>query len=84
MAVLASRAQVSTKGTQIVMGAQEGLHTSGHAHYNELQEVMRLTAPQHFLPVHGEMSFLKVRQVARPRVARWCICASSSGTPARR
>ena len=30
----------------------------GHAHQEELKEVLRLVQPQHFLPVHGEYSFL--------------------------
>eukprot|EP00238_Polyblepharides_amylifera_P002399 CAMPEP_0196596718 /NCGR_PEP_ID=MMETSP1081-20130531/87530_1 /TAXON_ID=36882 /ORGANISM="Pyramimonas amylifera, Strain CCMP720" /LENGTH=779 /DNA_ID=CAMNT_0041921845 /DNA_START=110 /DNA_END=2449 /DNA_ORIENTATION=+ len=54
--------KVAEAGTNIVMGAAEGLHTSGHAHYQELQEVLRLTQPQHFLPVHGEVSFLKAHE----------------------
>lgn len=50
---------VSSLGVQIAMGASEGLHTSGHAYRDELTEVMKLVKPQHFLPVHGEYTFLK-------------------------
>lgn len=31
---------------------------SGHAHQAELQEVLQLVKPRHFLPVHGEAAFL--------------------------
>lgn len=33
------------------------MHT-GHAYQDELMEVLRYVKPQHFLPVHGEFSFL--------------------------
>lgn len=61
------------------MGATAGLHTSGHAHYNELQEVLRLTKPQHFLPVHGEVSFLKAHaQMARENQVRSVVYLSEA------
>ncbi|KAK3275860.1 hypothetical protein CYMTET_16025 [Cymbomonas tetramitiformis] len=50
--------KVSSLGTEIVMGNQTGLHTSGHAHRGELEEILQLVRPQHFLPVHGEYAFL--------------------------
>lgn len=34
------------------------LHSSGHACRQELEEVLRLVKPHHFLPVHGEFAFL--------------------------
>uniref|UniRef100_A0A804P3R7 RNA-metabolising metallo-beta-lactamase family protein n=1 Tax=Zea mays TaxID=4577 RepID=A0A804P3R7_MAIZE len=45
-------------GPKIIMGKDSGLHTSGHAYREEL-EVLRIVKPQHFLPVHGELLFLK-------------------------
>uniref|UniRef100_A0A1D2A1R4 Metallo-beta-lactamase domain-containing protein n=1 Tax=Auxenochlorella protothecoides TaxID=3075 RepID=A0A1D2A1R4_AUXPR len=45
-------------GTQVIMGSGTNLHTSGHAYRDELEEVLRLIKPQHFLPVHGEYAFL--------------------------
>jgi ribonuclease J len=70
---------VAEKGSQVVMGATAGLHTSGHAHYNELQEVLRLTKPQHFLPVHGEVSFLKAHaQMARENQVRSVVYLSEA------
>ena len=45
-------------GATVVQGRNENLHVSGHAYQDELKEVLRLVRPQHFLPVHGEYSFL--------------------------
>ncbi|KAA6421662.1 MAG: ribonuclease J-like [Trebouxia sp. A1-2] len=56
--VMSMMNNVSALGVEIAMGAAEGLHTSGHAYRDELEEVMKLVKPQHFLPVHGEYSFL--------------------------
>ncbi|XP_058787737.1 ribonuclease J-like isoform X1 [Vicia villosa] len=51
--------RISEIGSRIVMGRNEHLHTSGHAYRGELEEVLRIVKPQHFLPVHGEYLFLK-------------------------
>lgn len=50
--------RVAGMGPTIAMGRGECLHTSGHACHDELEEVLRLVKPQHFLPVHGETAFL--------------------------
>ena len=50
--------RIAELGPEIAMSRDEGLHTSGHAYKDELEEVLRATKPQHFLPVHGEYSFL--------------------------
>lgn len=50
--------RIAELGPEIAMGRDEGLHTSGHAYRGELEEVIRLVKPQHFLPVHGEYAFL--------------------------
>ena len=50
--------RIAELGAEIAMGRDEGLHTSGHAYRGELEEVIRLVKPQHFLPVHGEYAFL--------------------------
>ncbi|GJU30255.1 RNA-metabolising metallo-beta-lactamase family protein [Tanacetum coccineum] len=55
--------RLSEIGPTIVMGKNEQLHTSGHAYREELQEVLRIVKPQHFLPVHGELLFLKEHEV---------------------
>ena len=57
---------IAQRGPSLVIGRGENLHSSGHAHQEELVEVLRLVKPQHFLPVHGEYAFLKEHeQLAR-------------------
>lgn len=51
--------RIAELGPNIAMGRADNLHTSGHAYRDELEEVIRLVKPQHFLPVHGEYAFLK-------------------------
>ncbi|MED6159724.1 hypothetical protein PIB30_044897 [Stylosanthes scabra] len=55
--------RISEIGSTIVMGKNEGLHTSGHAYRGELEEVLRIVKPQHFLPIHGELLFLKEHEL---------------------
>lgn len=47
--------RVSQFGVEIITeGAELPIHASGHAKEDELREVMRLTRPRWFLPIHGE------------------------------
>ncbi|KAF8408407.1 hypothetical protein HHK36_007559 [Tetracentron sinense] len=61
--------RISELGSTIVMGKNEGLHTSGHGYRGELvkpllkEEVLRIVKPQHFLPIHGELLFLKEHEL---------------------
>ncbi|XP_078447143.1 RNA-metabolising metallo-beta-lactamase family protein isoform X2 [Wolffia australiana] len=55
--------RISDIGATIVMGRSEGLHASGHAYQEELEEVLRIVKPQHFLPIHGELLFLKEHEL---------------------
>ncbi|KAJ0972361.1 hypothetical protein J5N97_020320 [Dioscorea zingiberensis] len=55
--------RISELGSTIVMGKNEGLHTSGHGYRGELEEVLKIVKPQHFLPVHGELLFLKEHEL---------------------
>ncbi|KAK6118095.1 hypothetical protein DH2020_048165 [Rehmannia glutinosa] len=55
--------RISEIGSTIVMGKNEMLHTSGHAYRDELEEVLRIVKPQHFLPIHGELLFLKEHEL---------------------
>ncbi|KAG0484859.1 hypothetical protein HPP92_008938 [Vanilla planifolia] len=55
--------RISELGPTIVMGKNELLHTSGHGHREELEEVLRIVKPQHFLPIHGELLFLKEHEL---------------------
>ncbi|PKA54785.1 Trihelix transcription factor GT-3a [Apostasia shenzhenica] len=55
--------RISELGSTIVMGRNELLHTSGHGYREELEEVLKIVKPQHFLPVHGELLFLKEHEL---------------------
>ncbi|KAK3040628.1 hypothetical protein RJ639_026949, partial [Escallonia herrerae] len=55
--------RISEIGSTIVMGKNEQLHTSGHAYRGELEEVLKIVKPQHFLPIHGELLFLKEHEL---------------------
>ncbi|GAV56539.1 Lactamase_B domain-containing protein/RMMBL domain-containing protein/Myb_DNA-bind_4 domain-containing protein [Cephalotus follicularis] len=55
--------RISEIGSTIVMGRNEMLHTSGHAYRGELEEVLKIVKPQHFLPIHGELLFLKEHEL---------------------
>ncbi|PSS07683.1 Ribonuclease [Actinidia chinensis var. chinensis] len=55
--------RISEIGSTIVMGKNEQLHTSGHAYRQELEEVLKIVKPQHFLPIHGELLFLKEHEL---------------------
>lgn len=51
--------RIADIGSTLVMGRNEMLHTSGHGYREELEEALQIVKPQHFLPVHGELLFLK-------------------------
>ncbi|PPD67392.1 hypothetical protein GOBAR_DD35731 [Gossypium barbadense] len=55
--------RISEIGSTIVIGRNEGLHTSGHGYRGELEEVLKIVKPQHFLPIHGELVFLKEHEL---------------------
>ncbi|XP_050259335.1 ribonuclease J isoform X3 [Quercus robur] len=55
--------RISEIGSSIVMGKNEGLHTSGHGYRGELEEILQIVKPQHFLPIHGELLFLKEHEL---------------------
>ncbi|KAL3507108.1 hypothetical protein ACH5RR_032490 [Cinchona calisaya] len=55
--------RISEIGSTIVMGKNEFLHSSGHAHREELDEVLKIVKPQHFLPIHGELLYLKEHEL---------------------
>ncbi|MQL78774.1 hypothetical protein Taro_011208 [Colocasia esculenta] len=55
--------RISDIGSNLIMGKNAGLHASGHAYYSELEEVLRMVKPQHFLPIHGELLFLKEHEL---------------------
>lgn len=52
--------RISLLGVKIVEDKFETpIHTSGHAKDEELREIMRLTRPKYFVPIHGEARHLK-------------------------
>ncbi|KAL5543944.1 hypothetical protein UlMin_007728 [Ulmus minor] len=55
--------RISEIGSTIVMGKNECLHTSGHGYRGELDEILKIVKPQHFLPIHGELLFLKEHEL---------------------
>ncbi|KAL2934536.1 Ribonuclease J [Bienertia sinuspersici] len=55
--------RIADLGSTLVMGKNEMLHTSGHAHREELAEALKIVKPQHFLPIHGELLFLKEHEL---------------------
>ncbi|CAK9141080.1 unnamed protein product [Ilex paraguariensis] len=55
--------RLSEIGSSIIMGKNEQLHASGHGHRGELEEVLKIVKPQHFLPIHGELLFLKEHEL---------------------
>ena len=59
---------IAQRGPDIAMRREDGLHSSGHAYRDELEEVLKMLHPEHFLPVHGEYAFLKEHEA----LARQC------------
>lgn len=50
--------QLCKLGAEVVYGAVAPVHVSGHASRDELAEMIRLTRPQLFVPIHGEYRHL--------------------------
>jgi ribonuclease J len=51
------------QGADVVYDAVAPVHVSGHANQDELAELIALTRPRHFIPIHGEYRHLS-RHVA--------------------
>ncbi len=51
------------QGADVVYDAVAPVHVSGHASQDELEEIIALTRPRHFVPIHGEYRHLS-RHVA--------------------
>jgi ribonuclease J len=45
-------------GAEVLWEDHRSLHASGHAQEEELRELLRLTRPEHFVPVHGALRHL--------------------------
>ena len=50
---------IARLGAKIVLPRSAPVHASGHAHREELREMLRLVRPKMFVPVHGEFTFLQ-------------------------
>ena len=59
-------------GANVIYGARDLVHVSGHASRDELRELIALTRPQHVVPVHGE----------HRHMALYAELAISAGVPA--
>jgi len=46
-------------GATVYHEGNAAVHVSGHAQQDELREVIELTRPRYFIPVHGEYRFLR-------------------------
>ena len=59
------------RGATCVVKSEKPIHASGHAKRDELAEMVRLTQPKFFVPIHGEYSFLQEhRKLAEANGAR--------------
>ncbi len=54
------------RGADVIYEKISDIHVSGHAFRDELKEMIRLTRPRHFIPIHGEYRHL----VLHARLAR--------------
>lgn len=51
--------QLARRGARLVAGRRTNIHASGHARQEEQKEMLQLLRPGHFVPVHGEYTFLQ-------------------------
>ena len=49
--------EIAKRGPEIAMGREDCLHSSGHGYKEELDEVIKLLKPEHFLPAAGVADF---------------------------
>lgn len=47
------------RGANVITEKMKNIHTSGHAGRGELTEMIKMTKPECFIPVHGEYTHLK-------------------------
>jgi ribonuclease J len=47
------------KGAKVVYSDEDNVHSSGHAHQDELRELLKVASPRIFIPIHGEYMHLK-------------------------
>jgi len=54
--------QLIRSGAEVLYEKIADVHVSGHACREELEDMIRLTRPEHFIPVHGEHRHLKLHR----------------------
>jgi ribonuclease J len=51
---------ISRQGAKIYhIGNTSDIHVSGHGHRQDLEDMISMTAPSHFMPIHGNYFYLK-------------------------
>jgi ribonuclease J len=54
------------QGAEVIYETVSDIHASGHAYRDELKQMMRLTRPRYFIPIHGEYrQLLRHAKIAR-------------------
>ena len=43
------------RGARVIYGAQERVHSSGHAYQDDMRQLLSLVQPRNLIPVHGEL-----------------------------
>ena len=54
--------QLIRSGAEVLYEKIADVHVSGHACREELKDMIRLTRPEHFIPIHGEHRHLKLHK----------------------
>ena len=54
--------QLCKRGADVLHEAVASVHVSGHASRDELSELIRLTRPKYFVPIHGEYRHLALHR----------------------
>jgi ribonuclease J len=70
------------RGADVVYSKIARIHTSGHAHQEELKLMLNLTKPEYFIPIHGEYRHLVVhaRLAERMGMPRDHVFVAENGT----
>src|SRR6185437_2866597 len=53
-AISAMLSNLTRLGSHVIYNKTLDIHTSGHAHQEELKLMMALVKPKYFMPIHGE------------------------------
>jgi len=69
------------RGADVIYEKISDIHVSGHAFRDELKQMIRLTRPRHFIPVHGEYRhlILHARLAREMGIDAGCILLAENG-----